>query len=115
MHRAFLRTLAAAALLVAAGPAPFADAADTAPRQWYLGAMGADAIGKVSTGEGIKVAVIGTGVNPETPDSGLDGGGQRVVGIGEFVVADRWHPDRNDLHAGGEALDPAAAPRAGDE
>ncbi|MEV5350046.1 S8 family serine peptidase [Streptomyces achromogenes] len=67
MHRALLRTLAAAALLVAAGPAPFADAADTAPRQWYLDAMGADAIGKVSTGEGIKVAVIGTGVNPETP------------------------------------------------
>ncbi|WP_381561541.1 S8 family serine peptidase [Streptomyces eurythermus] len=67
MHRALLSTLATAALLVAAGPAPLASAADGAPRQWYLDAMGADAIWKAGTGEGIKVAVIGTGVNPETP------------------------------------------------
>ncbi|GGW13763.1 type VII secretion-associated serine protease [Streptomyces capoamus] len=67
MHRALLTGLATAALLVAAGPAPSATAADAAPRQWYLDAMGADEIWKVSTGEGVKVAVIGTGVNPETP------------------------------------------------
>ncbi|MCL3999163.1 S8 family serine peptidase [Streptomyces lavenduligriseus] len=67
MYRAVLSSLATAALLVAAGPAPLASAAGAAPRQWYLDAMGADEIWKASTGKGIKVAVIGTGVNPETP------------------------------------------------
>ncbi|MEU5540698.1 S8 family serine peptidase [Streptomyces sp. NPDC020362] len=59
--------VAAAALLVTAGTAPLADAADPAPKQWYLNAIRADKIWKVSTGKGIKVAVIGTGVNPGTP------------------------------------------------
>ncbi|MEU3529308.1 S8 family serine peptidase [Streptomyces sp. NPDC038707] len=67
MYRAVFSSLATAALLVAAGPAPLANAAGAAPRQWYLGAMGADEIWKASTGKGIKVAVIGTGVNPDTP------------------------------------------------
>ncbi|MFI0167265.1 S8 family serine peptidase [Streptomyces sp. NPDC017095] len=43
-------------------------AADGAPpKQWYLDAMGADEIWKHSTGKGVKVAVIDTGVNPQTP------------------------------------------------
>ncbi|WP_097868658.1 S8 family serine peptidase [Streptomyces sp. rh34] len=42
-------------------------AADTQSKQWYLGAMQAEEMWKVSTGEGIKVAVIDTGVNATTP------------------------------------------------
>ncbi|NEB56686.1 S8 family serine peptidase [Streptomyces griseus] len=42
-------------------------AADTQSKQWYLSAMQAEEMWKVTTGEGIKVAVIDTGVNPSTP------------------------------------------------
>ncbi|MFJ9889236.1 S8 family serine peptidase [Streptomyces sp. NPDC091287] len=42
-------------------------AADTQAKQWYLSAMQAEDMWKVTTGEGIKVAVIDTGVNPATP------------------------------------------------
>ncbi|MFJ2026400.1 S8 family serine peptidase [Streptomyces sp. NPDC087897] len=42
-------------------------AADTRSKQWYLGAMQAEEMWKVTTGEGIKVAVIDTGVNASTP------------------------------------------------
>jgi type VII secretion-associated serine protease mycosin len=49
------------------GAAPGAVAADVQSKQWYLDAMGAQDLWKVSTGEGIKVAVIDSGVNPSTP------------------------------------------------
>ncbi|MFD6655522.1 S8 family serine peptidase [Streptomyces parvus] len=42
-------------------------AADTQSKQWHLGAMQAEDMWKVTTGEGIKVAVVDTGVNPSTP------------------------------------------------
>ncbi|MFI1934189.1 S8 family serine peptidase [Streptomyces sp. NPDC020330] len=42
-------------------------AADTQSKQWYLGAMQAEEMWKVTTGEGIKVAVVDTGVNSSTP------------------------------------------------
>ncbi|MGW6652420.1 serine protease [Streptomyces sp. CB02130] len=42
-------------------------AADTQSKQWHLGAMQAEEMWKVTTGEGIKVAVVDTGVNPSTP------------------------------------------------
>ncbi|MFF7491225.1 S8 family serine peptidase [Streptomyces rubiginosohelvolus] len=42
-------------------------AADTQSEQWHLGAMQAEDMWKVTTGEGIKVAVVDTGVNPSTP------------------------------------------------
>ncbi|MEU0102544.1 S8 family serine peptidase [Streptomyces sp. NPDC006267] len=42
-------------------------AADTQSKQWYLSAMQAEDMWKVTTGEGVKVAVIDTGVNPSTP------------------------------------------------
>ncbi len=63
-----LGTLAVAAswsvvLVGAAQPA----AADTQSKQWHLGAMQAEDMWKVTTGEGIKVAVVDTGVNPSTP------------------------------------------------
>ncbi|MEU5536536.1 S8 family serine peptidase [Streptomyces sp. NPDC020362] len=47
--------------------APGAAAADVRSKQWYLGAMQADDMWKASTGKGVKVAVIDTGVNPATP------------------------------------------------
>ncbi|AIV38627.1 serine protease [Streptomyces sp. CCM_MD2014] len=47
--------------------APGATAADVQSEQWYLGPMQAEKMWKTSTGEGIKVAVIDTGVNPDTP------------------------------------------------
>ncbi len=55
--------------LVAAGVgvAPGAAAADAQSEQWYLEPMQAEAMWKASTGEGVKVAVIDTGVNPHTP------------------------------------------------
>lgn len=50
-----------------AGLAPGAAAAsDIQSKQWYLKSMGADEIWKYSTGKGVKVAVIDTGVNPAT-------------------------------------------------
>ncbi|CAM5584714.1 type VII secretion-associated serine protease [Streptomyces xanthochromogenes] len=50
----------------ALAPQAFAD--DTAALdQWYLAAMHAPEMWKASTGKGIKVAVVDTGVNPDTP------------------------------------------------
>lgn len=49
-----------------AGFAPAAAAQDIRSQQWYLDAMSADQMWKVSTGKGITVAVIDTGVS-ETP------------------------------------------------
>ncbi|MFH9607648.1 S8 family serine peptidase [Streptomyces sp. NPDC017448] len=42
-------------------------AADTQAKQWYLGAMQAEDMWKVTVGEGVKVAVIDSGVNSSTP------------------------------------------------
>ncbi|MFD9504695.1 S8 family serine peptidase [Streptomyces sp. NPDC060035] len=50
-----------------AGTAPSAIAADVQSKQWYLSAMQAEEMWKTATGEGIKVAVIDTGVNSSTP------------------------------------------------
>ncbi|MGW1352411.1 S8 family serine peptidase [Streptomyces sp. NPDC002409] len=47
--------------------APAVVTADVQSKQWYLSAMQAEEIWKVTTGEGIKVAVIDSGVNPSTP------------------------------------------------
>ncbi|MFI6093813.1 S8 family serine peptidase [Streptomyces sp. NPDC051218] len=52
--------------LVSVGLAPSAVADDVQSKQWHLDAMGADDLWKVSTGKGIKVAVVDTGVS-ETP------------------------------------------------
>ncbi|WP_328479401.1 S8 family serine peptidase [Streptomyces sp. NBC_00377] len=49
-----------------AGLAPGASATDVQSQQWYLTAMKAEEMWKVSTGKGVKVAVVDTGVNPET-------------------------------------------------
>ncbi|MFI1365317.1 S8 family serine peptidase [Streptomyces griseochromogenes] len=53
-------------LIASTGLAPGAAAQDIQPKQWYLKAMGADEMWKYSTGKGVKVAVIDSGVNPAT-------------------------------------------------
>ncbi|MEU3078035.1 S8 family serine peptidase [Streptomyces laurentii] len=69
LRRGFLSTMAATVVLTAGfvGTAPLAGAADVRSQQWYLDAMHAEEIWKTSTGEGVTVAVIDTGVNPDTP------------------------------------------------
>ncbi|MGW4034232.1 S8 family serine peptidase [Streptomyces sp. NPDC004838] len=69
LQRGMLCTLAAVGVWAAgtAGTAPVASAAPGQPQQWYLDAMRAEEMWKVATGEGIKVAVIDTGVNSSTP------------------------------------------------
>ncbi|WP_428986007.1 S8 family serine peptidase [Streptomyces pyxinicus] len=53
--------------IVSTSLAPGAAALDIQSKQWYLAPMKADTMWKTSTGKGIKVAVIDTGVNPATP------------------------------------------------
>ncbi|MFF9689835.1 S8 family serine peptidase [Streptomyces sp. NPDC014623] len=50
-----------------AGAAPAAVAVDAQSKQWYLESMRAEEMWKTTTGEGIKIAVIDTGVNSSTP------------------------------------------------
>ncbi|MFI9243324.1 S8 family serine peptidase [Streptomyces sp. NPDC053086] len=56
-----------ALVITSATLAPEAVALDVQSKEWYLDAMGADDIWKISTGKGVKVAVIDSGVNPATP------------------------------------------------
>ncbi|MEC7057079.1 S8 family serine peptidase [Streptomyces violaceochromogenes] len=51
---------------MSSGLAPSAVAADVQSKQWYLNAMSAEDMWKISTGKGVKVAVLDTGVNPDT-------------------------------------------------
>lgn len=53
--------------VMSSGLAPSAAAADVPSKQWYLNAMHAEDMWKISTGKGVKVAVLDTGVNPDTP------------------------------------------------
>ncbi|MGW7357429.1 S8 family serine peptidase [Streptomyces sp. NPDC054802] len=60
----------AMAMVWSAGVVGFAapaSAEDMRSKQWYLDAMDVEKIWKTTTGEGIKVAVIDSGVNPDTP------------------------------------------------
>ncbi|MEU2716588.1 S8 family serine peptidase [Streptomyces sp. NPDC007205] len=54
-------------MAVSVSLAPGAAADDVQSQQWYLSAMKADEMWKVSTGTGVKVAVIDSGVNASTP------------------------------------------------
>jgi subtilisin family serine protease len=51
---------------MSSGLAPSAAAADVQSKQWYLNAMDAEDMWKISTGKGVKIAVLDTGVNPNT-------------------------------------------------
>ncbi|SDN76709.1 type VII secretion-associated serine protease mycosin [Streptomyces wuyuanensis] len=64
---AFTVVLTGACAAGLVGTAPVAAAADIRSKQWYLDAMHAEEIWKKTTGEGITVAVIDTGVNSSTP------------------------------------------------
>ncbi|MFD7816505.1 S8 family serine peptidase [Streptomyces sp. NPDC059785] len=59
-------SMVGAVAVVSAVLAPGAVADDVQSKQWYLDAMHAEEMWKVSTGEGVKVAVLDSGVNPET-------------------------------------------------
>ncbi|WP_406408833.1 S8 family serine peptidase [Streptomyces halstedii] len=59
--------VAAAWTVGMAGAAPSAVAMDVQSKQWYLSAMHAEEMWEITTGEGISVAVIDTGVNASTP------------------------------------------------
>ncbi|MFJ6519778.1 S8 family serine peptidase [Streptomyces filamentosus] len=68
LRRALLGTTAIAVLTTSlVGIAPAAVAADARPQQWYLDDMKAEEIWKKTTGKGITVAVIDSGVDPDTP------------------------------------------------
>ncbi|GFH35383.1 S8 family serine peptidase [Streptomyces pacificus] len=64
---AFTMALTGTCAAALVGTAPAAAASDVRSRQWYLNAMHAEEIWRKTTGEGITVAVIDTGVNPATP------------------------------------------------
>ncbi|MEU6510626.1 S8 family serine peptidase [Streptomyces sp. NPDC046942] len=53
-------------VVASAALAPEAAAQDIHSKQWYLKAMGADEMWKYSTGRGVKVAVVDSGVNQTT-------------------------------------------------
>ncbi|MDX2597569.1 S8 family serine peptidase [Streptomyces sp. WI03-4A] len=87
---AVVGALAAAAV----GFAPAATADDVQSRQWYLGPMQADQMWKVSTGKGVKVALIDTGVKADTPS--LKG----QVLTGETPKAVSYHSTKDYLGHG---------------
>ncbi|MGI5480298.1 S8 family serine peptidase [Streptomyces lavendofoliae] len=67
-HRMLCAAAATAAwAVVMSGTATAATITDPQAKQWYLDAMHAEEIWKTATGEGIKVAVIDSGVNASTP------------------------------------------------
>ncbi|MEU0810432.1 S8 family serine peptidase [Streptomyces sp. NPDC005970] len=68
VRRRVLLALAGAVLVSVGGIAPPAEAQDIRSRQWYLDAMKADDMWKVSQGQGIVVAVIDSGVNASLPE-----------------------------------------------
>ncbi|GAA0906156.1 type VII secretion-associated serine protease mycosin [Streptomyces thermoalcalitolerans] len=91
-HRAIrVMTSMAASVLLVSGPAPQAHADSTRSQQWHLDAMRAEEMWRTSTGKGITVAVIDTGVDPNNPD--LKG---QVLDGKDLVSA---------LHAGDEHTD----------
>ncbi|MEV5337916.1 type VII secretion-associated serine protease mycosin [Streptomyces sp. NPDC052676] len=59
---------AVAGLLLVGGAATPAHADSTRSQQWFLDAMHAEEMWRTSTGEGITVAVIDSGVDPHNPD-----------------------------------------------
>ncbi|WHM36205.1 S8 family serine peptidase [Streptomyces sp. BPTC-684] len=65
---ALLGAAVAAALACSVGTAPTALADDMRSKQWYLDAMDADAMWKVSTGSGVTVAVVDSGVDDTVPE-----------------------------------------------
>lgn len=66
--RASVAALACLTTLTVGLLAPTASAADKRSRQWYLDAMQAERMWQTSTGEGVSVAVIDSGVDNSVPE-----------------------------------------------
>ncbi|WP_459751737.1 type VII secretion-associated serine protease mycosin [Streptomyces sennicomposti] len=102
--RAWRRGLRAAAsaavgLLLVGGTATQAHADSTRSQQWFLDAMHAEEMWQTSTGEGITVAVIDTGVDPTNPD--LKG---RVLDGKDLAPAERAGDEHTDYEGHGTGM-----------
>ncbi|MGW4344322.1 type VII secretion-associated serine protease mycosin [Streptomyces sp. NPDC004690] len=96
-----LRAAASAAvgLLLVGGTATQARADSTRSQQWFLDAMHAEEMWRTSTGEGITVAVIDTGVDPTNPD--LKG---RVLDGKDLAPAERAGDEHTDYEGHGTGM-----------
>ncbi|MFD0495363.1 S8 family serine peptidase [Streptomyces rhizosphaericus] len=96
-------TLLAALITCAGSFTSPAIAQDIRSRQWYLDAMGADQMWRTSTGKGVTVAVLDTGVDeslPELRDQVLDGRDFSSKPKGANVDADGHGTDMAAVIAG---------------
>ncbi|WP_259453500.1 S8 family serine peptidase [Streptomyces ginkgonis] len=101
-RRALVTTLALTATLTTA-PITTAQAADTPQHPWYFDTYRIDEVWEHTTGEGITVAVIDTGVDPTLPElqgQVLDGTDLIPDGAGFDVDADGHGTDMAALIAG---------------
>ncbi|MFI6929931.1 type VII secretion-associated serine protease mycosin [Streptomyces sp. NPDC050287] len=96
-HRGF-RAVASGAigLLLVGSTALQAHASSTRSQQWHLDAMRAQEMWRTSTGKGITVAVIDTGVDPDNPD--LKG---RVLDGKDFAPSSRAGDEHTDYEGHG--------------
>jgi type VII secretion-associated serine protease mycosin len=90
---------AAIGLLLVGGTATQAQADSTRSQQWYLDAMHAEEMWQTSTGKGITVAVIDTGVDPDNPD--LKG---QVLGGKDLAPASRAGDEHTDYDGHGTGM-----------
>ncbi|MFE2507254.1 type VII secretion-associated serine protease mycosin [Streptomyces naganishii] len=86
-------------LLLVGGAAVQAHADSTRSQQWYLDAMHAEEMWRTSTGKGITVAVIDTGVDPTNPD--LQG---RVLDGKDFAPSSRPGDEHTDYAGHGTGM-----------
>ena len=96
-RRRFIVAASLGLLLVGSAAAP-ALAAPVRSTQWHLDAMHADEMWKVSTGKGITVAVIDSGVDPTHPDL------QGQVLPGKDMVPGKQGDEHTDLEGHGTSM-----------